>query len=290
MSRRTPLVVAVVGALLVGGATTGTTLAQWRDQAAMPAGGITSGSMSHAVEDPGSALELTAGSGVTTTVLVRDTSSAAARNLRQTIRIRDVALVDPTSGLSRSNLSLSVERKPWSGCSTPGSGPDRLPRSLGTTSPGETIEVCLAVVADASTPTSAGSLRLDLAAEQVRPDGSPAGWTSESIATISLTVAAPTLPSTPTVACHSGKGATFGWTEGGSYYKVYRAAESSGPFTVVSTQTAAEYTDSGSGFSKNEVRFFRVRAVNASGESVDSQVVLIERNGSSDNYKCSVTP
>ena len=43
MRTRVLLIVAVVGALLVGGATTGTTLASWRDQAAAGSGTVTSG-------------------------------------------------------------------------------------------------------------------------------------------------------------------------------------------------------------------------------------------------------
>ena len=43
MRARIPAVVAVVGALLVGGATTGTTLASWRDQASVGSGAASSG-------------------------------------------------------------------------------------------------------------------------------------------------------------------------------------------------------------------------------------------------------
>lgn len=43
MHARIPAVVAVVGALLVGGATTGTTLASWRDQASAGSGPVSSG-------------------------------------------------------------------------------------------------------------------------------------------------------------------------------------------------------------------------------------------------------
>jgi hypothetical protein len=45
MSLRTPLVAAVVGALLVGGAATGTTLALWHDSAAIGAGSLDSGTI-----------------------------------------------------------------------------------------------------------------------------------------------------------------------------------------------------------------------------------------------------
>lgn len=45
MRTRVLLLVAVVGALLVGGATTGTTLATWRDQAAAGSGTVESGNL-----------------------------------------------------------------------------------------------------------------------------------------------------------------------------------------------------------------------------------------------------
>lgn len=44
MNHRFPLVATVVGALVIGGATTGTTLALWRDQAA-PSGSVESGNL-----------------------------------------------------------------------------------------------------------------------------------------------------------------------------------------------------------------------------------------------------
>ena len=72
-------------------------------------------------------------------------------------------------------------------------------------------------------------------------------------------------------------------------YQVHRAKTATGPYTVVATQASTLYTDPA--FGKSEVRFLRVRAVNTSGESGDSNVLKVERNGNSDNVKCGpVTP
>jgi hypothetical protein len=55
MSRRFPLVATVVGALVIGGATTGTTLALWHDEAALGASKVEAGSMTITVDGQTSA-------------------------------------------------------------------------------------------------------------------------------------------------------------------------------------------------------------------------------------------
>ena len=296
--------VAVVGALLVGGATTGTTLARWRDQANLPASGVTSGSMSHTVLNGGDArigtLSLAAGASTATpvTATVRDTSAPGSRNLRQDIRLADVDLADATNGLTPHHLLVSVTKKPSSGCPT--APPATVAAGyagavLDRTAPASpAYEVCVTMAAVAGAPPSAGTLRLTFAGQQVRPDGSLGGWASRTTATVHLTITSGA-PATPVLSCREpapsagDPGYRIEWTATGPMYQVHRAKTATGPYTVVATQASTLYTDPA--FGKSEVRFLRVRAVNTSGESGDSNVLKVERNGNSDNVKCGpVTP
>ena len=299
MRLRTPLAVAVVGALLVGGATTGTTLALWRDQAIVPASSLTSGSMSHTVLNGGDTrlgnVSLVAGepSATTVTGTVRDTSAAGSKNLRQDIRVASVELANPTNNLSAADLRLAVTSKTSASC------PADVPAStaagyasadLYRTAPiSPAYDVCVVVAAIAGAPASTGTLRLTFAGEQVRPDGSASGWTSSTTATVILAItssppAEPVLGCGAPVAVTGDPGYRIEWSETGTTYQVYRSLEPTGPFTLVSTQTSISYTDPD--FGRSEDRYFRVRAVNASGESTDSNTLKVERNGNSSNFRC----
>lgn len=296
--------VAVVGALLVGGATTGTTHALWRDQANLPASAVTSGSMSHTVLNGGDAqlgtISLAAGSATATpvTATVRDTSAVGSKNLRQDIRLADVDLANATNGLTPHHLLLSVTKKSSAVCPT--AAPATVAAGyasavLDRTAPaGPAYEVCVTIAAVAAAPASAGTLRLTFAGQQVRPDGSLGGWASRTTATVHLTInsgapAAPVLTCREPAPSAGDPGYRIEWTATGLMYQVHRAATATGPYTIVSTQTSTLYTDPT--FGRSEVRFLLVRAVNTSGESVDSNILKVERNGNSDNFRCGpVTP
>jgi hypothetical protein len=299
MRHRTPLAVAVVGALLVGGATTGTTLAQWRDEAMVSAGSITSGAMSHTVLNGADArlgtvsLAPGATSASSVTATVRDTSAPRSKNLRQDIRVADVELTEPTNGLSASDLRLSATRKTGGQCpaSVPVSAAAGYTSSvLDRSAPGDpAYDVCVVVAATSQAPASTGTLRLTFAGEQARPGGAPAGWTFRTTATVSVAVtntppAAPALRCGAPVPAASDPGYAVDWTGTGTAYRVYRSGDLSGPYTLVSTQTSTSYTDPS--FAKNQTRYFKVVAVNAVGLSVDSNVLEVSRHGNSDNFRC----
>jgi hypothetical protein len=299
MRHRTPLAVAVVGALLVGGATTGTTLAQWRDEAMVSAGSITSGAMSHTVLNGADArlgtvsLAPGATSASSVTATVRDTSAPRSKNLRQDIRVADVELTEPTNGLSASDLRLSVTRKTGGQCpaSVPASAAAGYTSSvLDRSAPGDpAYDVCVVVAAAPQAPASTGTLRLAFAGEQARPGGASAGWTSRTTATVSVAVTS-TPPAAPALRCGApvpapgDPGYAVDWTGTGTVYRVYRSGDPSGPYSLVSTQSSTSYTDLR--FDRGETRYLKVVAVNASGLSVDSNVLKVVRSGNSDNFKC----
>lgn len=277
MSRRTPLAVAVVGALLVGGATTGTTHALWRDQATMSGSGVASGSMSHAVtiDGPSSLGTLSLVPGESPKILdatVLDTSPQA-KNLRQAITFAGVDLVDPTPGLSLSQLTMSVGMKTADGCSapTPSAADGDLTTSLGTTSPGGSLGVCVKIAALTGSPDSTGVLRLEFDGAQVRPDGQQGGWASAASTTVPLTVVGVSSPPAPNgLGCVSwvkGVSATITWTSvpGVTYalvnngqVKIANITSSMLPLTVRPSEVGGNNVD------------LKVRATNPAGVSTDS--------------------
>lgn len=177
MSLRTPLAVAVVGALLVGGATTGTTLALWQDQTSVDNGQLVSGEMAFSVQQGGD-IELgdlslvQGGAAVSVTGTVTDESPAGAQNLRQDIRLTGVTLAGADGGLTTGHLLLEVTPKPASGCSSevPGTAAAGYTSSvLGQTVPGDTFEICVRVAATANAPVGGtGTVDLDFTGVQVR--------------------------------------------------------------------------------------------------------------------------
>jgi hypothetical protein len=84
MMSRIPLIAAVVGALLVGGATAGVTQASWTDQRQLHAHGATAGSMSFTATSPGAvSVDKVSTSSAETSFVLDDTS--AGKNLQQRI-------------------------------------------------------------------------------------------------------------------------------------------------------------------------------------------------------------
>jgi hypothetical protein len=280
MRHRTPLAVAVVGALLIGGATTGTTLAQWHDEAPVQAGSITSGSLSHTVLNGGDTrlgvISLAAGAAdaASVTGTVRDTSAVGSKNLRQEIRVSDVQLTDATNSLSLSYLRLAVAPKSTASCpaavpSSPAAG--YASSVLQRTGPGSpTYDVCVAVAATAAAPASTGRLQLTFAGVQVRPDGSTAAWTSRATATVDLTVTSDAPPTPSGLACVSqvkGDTTTITWTTlpgltyslvNGGVVKVGGIGSAGLPVTITADQVGGKNVD------------LKVRAQNSAGVSTDS--------------------
>jgi alternate signal-mediated exported protein len=115
MRLRTPLAVAVVGALLIGGATTGTTLALWTDQAMVNEGSVQSGNIELTVNGTASAtftpitnLALNTGStpGAAQSFTATLSNSGSGKNMRMQIVLDDVTT--PSSVLN-AGLEIAVQ-------------------------------------------------------------------------------------------------------------------------------------------------------------------------------------
>ena len=115
MSHRTPFAVAVVGALLVGGATTGTTLARWQDVAPISPGTLQAGDLKISVNRPGTTsvdlgrVDLVVGQAATVvTAHVANKSQPGAANLRYDLRYIGGAT---TASLDSNHLQIAVTAK-----------------------------------------------------------------------------------------------------------------------------------------------------------------------------------
>lgn len=169
--------VAVTGALVLGGAATGTTLALWRDQAAMAATAVSSGSLTVSAAGLGSLTGLEPGVGQVVSGTITDTSPSAAKNLRTTFHLDGVStsnnavaghlLVSATAVPSNGNCTATTAFKPV--------GPSYTSTALTTTGlpAGTTLKLCLTVRLDPAAPSSArgqsATLTLTLRSQQVRP-------------------------------------------------------------------------------------------------------------------------
>lgn len=101
MRLRTPLAVTVAGALLIGGAATGTTLALWHDSRSLSAGTVQSGQ-----------IRLTAGDGATTTdIALGDTGALplpTATEAGDSVRVTPAPELMNATALSNRNLRMNV--------------------------------------------------------------------------------------------------------------------------------------------------------------------------------------
>lgn len=173
MISRVPLTVAVVGALLIGGATTGSTLAVWRDQANLSGSQVTAGELTIMVKDAGeTSAALPAISGlvpggnpVTVTGLIRNASPGAAKNLRVDVNLSDLAVASspaPTSGFTLANLRVDVRPQPTGGCPILSAAQlsDAAGYATAALNPApliadQTVPICVSVAARSTMPTGA---------------------------------------------------------------------------------------------------------------------------------------
>jgi hypothetical protein len=292
VSRRTPLAVAVVGALLIGGATTGTTHALWRDEATVPGSSVASGTMSHAVtvddSTPFETVSLVPGQSPTVIDATIADTSPPAKNLRQAVKFTGVELVGQDTGLSLSQLTMSAGTRTSNGCSaaTPAAADGDLSAALGTTSPGDSIHVCLRIAAVTGT-TASGTLQLTFAGEQVRPGGQPAGWTSVSTASVGLTVTSgPAVPPALVLRCDSDKGTRIVWDARATSFNVYESESLAFGSEPITTTTSNQYTRDPFPHDTNATRYFKVRSTSNGVESPDSNIIKMRRNGASVNVSC----
>ena len=178
MNPRIPFVVAVVGALLVGGATTGGTNASWSGQRTLAANSVSSGQMSYTATTPGGVtVSKVAGAFADTTLVLDDTS--VGKKLGQRITA--------TVGTTPTGVTATV------GTTCPGAASvvtvDTTPTSADQT-------LCVRVT---SSPTAvSGDVTLNLSSAQ-RP---VAGWTTTPITrSFVVTVTRRRCPAAPTLAC-----------------------------------------------------------------------------------------
>ena len=294
MSHRIPLVATVVGALFIGGATTGTTLALWHDSTSTSAGLLKSGVMSMTAGSPtptSVSVERGHNSARSVTTRIADTSQDGSKNLRQNTKVTAVRLSGDTSGLVLSQLRLAVTPKA-------GDCPTTAPTStaldytsdwLGLTQPAATDQwrdVCITVSAPASAATGkqTGILEIDFKGFQFRPGATaPSGWsTFASTVSVGITVTAPVV-SAPSLGCAAGKNGTLQLPTGS--YDVLEADPAVGSYTVIATERQGTFTPTTIPTTTNAHRWYRIRAANTPS-APHSNTIQVRRSGASGNFDC----
>jgi predicted ribosomally synthesized peptide with SipW-like signal peptide len=187
VSFRILLVATVIGALFIGGAVTGTTLALWRDQATLDGSQVTAGELTFTVKNaPETSVTIgtlpnlvPGGAPATVEGVIRNTSPAEAKNLKLDVKLVGLGVATvpaATGGFSLSHLKIDVRRKPATGCPTLSVGElvdatvsyttDNL-NAAPLSSSNRTVNICLSVAAKSSMPGSAaGTLDLSFSGVQ----------------------------------------------------------------------------------------------------------------------------
>jgi predicted ribosomally synthesized peptide with SipW-like signal peptide len=175
------LSVSVIGAVAVGGAVTGTTLALWSDQAAVAGGTVASGTIGLTVNgstsvDLGSRFaNMQPGEARTEDLTFRNSGSGA--NLRLQVVLASVSQA-PAPGSAPVPLTLEYRTTGTADCASGGgyaplpteSGAG-IPSLTGPLAPGESASVCLRVGLDLDilpAQTATSTVTIDLRGEQVR--------------------------------------------------------------------------------------------------------------------------
>lgn len=266
MSPRTLLLAAVVGVLLIGGAVTGGTHASWVSRASLQAAGVTSATMGLGATASPTTLSVERGSAATTRVTVNDTSSTAARNLRQR--------VTPTlTGSLPTGITARLITATANGCAATAQGAVDL-------APGGSFTTCVTVAASASSTATSASVRLSYSGAQVRGT-TVAGWTTAAqTVTVPVTIAVspPVLDCTPGNANGQGN-YTFSWSAvtGATAYGIYRGNTQNGTYSLVGTVSGSQ-TQVSATLERNESGFVRVTAVVGGTEGARSNAIRLQRN------------
>ena len=258
MSPRIPFVAAVVGALLVGGATTGGTNASWSNRQDLAASSVSSGRLGYTASNPGGVtVSRVAGATADTTLVLDDTS--VGRNLGQRTTV--------TVGTTPAGVTATVGTT----CSGAASvAVDTTPTSADRT-------LCVRVTS--STTAVSGNVTLTLSSAQ-HP---VAGWTTTPISrSVAVTVTAPVpAPTAPAISCTTA-GSGLSWTAvSGATYAVHRSPTPGGTYSTESTNAMSPYLPSLNGQSTT---YFTVTASNAGGTSSPSNIIKIVRDGN--RYTC----
>ncbi len=257
---RIPLVATVVGALLVGGATTGGTFASWTYQRPLHANGVQSGQLSFTATSPGAvAVEQTAGNTAESTFVLDDTSTGKNNQQRITASIvgtpAGITAKIGTSCATATSASVAVDTTPTSANQT------------------------LCVKVTSSTTAVSGDVTVSLSGAQL-----PTGWsTPTSIVSLPVHVAAGMVLS----CAESQKDparirVTWGDIGAGSY-TVYRAENTDGPWTPRAVVAGTSYTETE--WSNSQRSFFKVEPL-INPFAVTSNVLSVKRNGNSHNFEC----
>ncbi len=269
MKHRIPLIVAVVGALLIGGATTGSTRASWVDQVSLTQHAVSSGHMSYTATTPaGVTVTRAAGSTADTTIVIDDTS------LGKTLTQRTTATVAGTPA----GITATVRTT----CGGITSHVDTTPTSADQS-------FCVRVTS--STTAVSGTVTINLTSVQ-RPTG---GWSTSTISrSVAVTVNSPVAPPlTPTITCQSRSGSTisFTWsTVAGVTYTVHQAT------TNADASYSSGSAPSGTGShtlspASDSTTYYRLKASNADGTSGFSNTVQVSRANGASTITCTpVTP
>ncbi|GAA1478358.1 hypothetical protein GCM10009623_28040 [Nocardioides aestuarii] len=264
MNPRIPFVAAVVGALLVGGATTGGTHASWSSQRQLAGHSVSSGQMSYTATTPGGVtVSRVAGATADTTLVLDDTS--VGKKLGQRITA--------TVGSTPTGVTATV------GTACPGTSTV----SVDTTPTSADQTLCVRVTS--STTAVSGNVNLTLSSAQ-RPT---AGWTTPAITrTIAVTVATQPL----TCSAQSVKDVrSFTWepVSGATGYTVTVSGSQTGSYSTTatygSTTTQHQVT-----LTSPAVRYFRVTAATAAGPTEVPGALRMERvsNNGNSNMLCEV--
>ena len=264
MNPRIPFVAAVVGALLVGGATTGGTHASWSSQRQLAAHSVSSGQMGYTATTPGGVtVTRVAGATADTTLVLDDTS--VGKNLGQRITA--------TVGSTPTGVTATV------GTTCPGAASV----SVDTTPTSADQTLCVRVTS--STTAVSGNVTLTLSSAQ-RP---VAGWTTAAITrTVPVTVDAQGLTCS---AQTTRDNRSFSWAPvtGATGYTVSISNTLTGGYTTAATYGSATAQHQVT-FTTVQARFYRVTASTASGTTAIPGAIRMERlgNNGNSNMTCEV--
>ena len=265
---RIPLVAAVVGVLLVGGATTGGTFASWTSQRPLHANGVQSGQLSFTATSPGAvAVDQTAGSTADSTFVLDDTSTGKNNQQRITASIvgtpAGITAKIGTSCATATSASVAVDTTPTSANQT------------------------LCVKVTSSTTAVSGDVTVSLSGAQ-----RPTGWsTPTSTVPIPVTVNTPG-PAAPMLSCRPRNGNTISFTwasvSGETYTLFMATSNEEAGYAPVGTVAPPHVVSPG----QNTEVFYRVKAANSqSGVSEFSNTIRVARDNGASTITCQeVTP
>jgi hypothetical protein len=256
---RIPFVAAVVGALLIGGATTGGTHASWVRSAPLSSTSVASGSMGYTATNPaGVTVTKVAGSVADTSITVHDTS--VGKNLKQRIT---ASITGKPSGVT-ATVSTSCGSGNVYVDSTPGAADQTF---------------CVRVTS--STTAVDGNVTVSLSSAQMP---SP-GWTTAAITrSVAVTVNQPVNPGTPSLACaaaRSGNDWSVSWStiSGETYMAEISTTSATAGFGAPFSVTSPYLVTMGA---NNTTKWLRVKAfVGPTGSSYSNVVRVTQGTGAS---------